>query len=182
MKNTVILILAFLFLLSGPQAVRAGGDAAEEEKQIVIALTTDDFELTATDVSHLAVGEAETIHTEGGKTIDLLRTADGIEVYIDGELLDSGLESLGEDGGHEVIHSRIEIRCDDDSDECEHWAWHSGEDLDLQGLHGEEHGMITIHQGHAPGEHEITITEDVEVHEGDHGSRIIVIKKTGEEI
>jgi hypothetical protein len=41
---------------------------------MVIALQTDDFELAETDISDLEIGDAETIYTESGKTIDLLRT------------------------------------------------------------------------------------------------------------
>jgi hypothetical protein len=182
MNRTLILTLAFTFLLSGAQAVCAGGDEADGQKQIVIALTTDEFELTETDISHLAVGEAETIRTGSGKTIDLLRTVDGVEIYVDGELLDMGLQGLGESVDPDVIHKHIEIQCDDDSDECETWAWHSDGDIDLEALHGEEHGVITIHRGHADGEHEISITEDVDVHAGGHGRKIIVVRKAGEEI
>ena len=51
-----------------------------------------------TDISHLGVGDAETIYTESGKTIDLLRTEDGVEVYVDGELLGEPLHLAINDG------------------------------------------------------------------------------------
>ena len=46
------------------------------------------MQLHETDLSHLEPGDGETIMTDSGKRIDLLRTLDGVEIYIDGELLD----------------------------------------------------------------------------------------------
>ena len=68
---------------------------AETEEKMIIALKTHEFELTETDISTLAIGEAQTIETESGKVIDILRTADGAEIYIDGELLDMDLHGEG---------------------------------------------------------------------------------------
>ena len=67
-----------------------------------IALSTDVFELDEIDISHLAVGDAETIVTASGKTVDLLRTEHGVEIYVDGELMD--LPHMGAHGGHEGHH------------------------------------------------------------------------------
>ena len=44
------------------------------------------------------LGESQTIETNNGKVIDLLRTADGVEIYVDGE---------GE--GHKVIMIRKHV-------------------------------------------------------------------------
>ena len=68
-------VLAFL--------ATASAQAGSAEK-MVIALKTDDFELAKTDVSDLAIGESQTIETGSGTVIDILRTADGVELYIDG--------------------------------------------------------------------------------------------------
>ena len=159
MKNQlIVLILAAVFLL-GLSPTRAAEDAsATGEKKIVIALKADDFEVHETDISHLAVGEAETIVTDSGKTVDLLRTEEGVEVYVDGELMGSDLDGLGaHHGGHKVIHKHVEIICDDDED-CDGLV-HLEEDIDF----------------------------DAEVHDHDlehdeaHGAKVIVIKrKAGE--
>ena len=63
------------------------GDSGEK---MTISITTDSFELTETDGGSLAVGEAKTIQTESGHVVDILRTPEGAEVYIDGELVDIG--------------------------------------------------------------------------------------------
>ena len=98
MKKTFYILLGGIFIIASFSAI-AGDDAdVVVEEKIVIALSTDDFELEETDLSHLAVGDAETIVTECGTTIDLLRTEAGIEVYVDGVLLDVG-------GAHEDPHS-----------------------------------------------------------------------------
>ncbi|GMR14910.1 MAG: hypothetical protein BMS9Abin30_0523 [Gammaproteobacteria bacterium] len=71
---------------------------ADTEEKMIIALKTDDFELAQTDVSALAVGEAQTIETDSGKVIDILRTTDGVEIYVDGALLEM---SFANEGLHE---------------------------------------------------------------------------------
>ena len=126
MIDKLILLLAVAVFTLGTASLSAGED------KMVIALTTDDFELAETDVSDLEIGDSETIYTESGKTIDLLRTADGIEIYVDGELLELGLD--GEEGiheGHHVVHQHVEVDCDTEED-CDM-------DIELGSLHGEGH-------------------------------------------
>jgi len=126
MINKLILLLAIAVFTLGAASLSAGED------KMVIALTTDDFELAETDVSNLEIGDSETIYTQSGKTIDLLRTADGIEIYVDGELLELGLN--GEEGiheGHHIVHQYVEVDCDTEED-CDM-------DLELGSLHGEGH-------------------------------------------
>ena len=55
---------------------------------MVIALKTDPFELAKTDISTLLVGESQSIKAGSGKIIDVPRTADGIEIYSDGDYTD----------------------------------------------------------------------------------------------
>ena len=50
---------------------------AETQEKMVIALKTNDFELTETDISALAIGQSQTIETDSGQVIDILRTTDG---------------------------------------------------------------------------------------------------------
>lgn len=125
----VLAIVAFTFCAA---AVSAGEHVqSTRENKIVIALKTDDFELVETDLSDLAVGDAETIYTDSGQTVDLLRTEDGVEVYIDGELVDM------EEGAHQrhhVMHREIEIECESE-DECEDMDF----DIEVDSDHGEMH-------------------------------------------
>jgi len=126
MINKLILLLAIAVFTLGAASLSAGED------KMVIALTTDDFELAETDVSNLEIGDSETIYTQSGKTIDLLRIADGIEIYVDGELLELGLD--GKEGiheGHHIVHQYVEVDCDTEED-CDM-------DLELGSLHGEGH-------------------------------------------
>jgi len=126
MIHKLILLLAVAVFTLGAASLSAGED------KMVIALTTNDFELAETDVSNLEIGDSETIYTQSGKTIDLLRTADGIEIYVDGELLELGLD--GEEGIHEehhIVHQYVEVDCDTEED-CDM-------DLELGSLHGEGH-------------------------------------------
>ena len=96
-------------------ALAPGLAMANSIEKRVIAIKTNDFELSETDVSDLAVGEAETIVTEDGKTVDILRTAEGLEIYVDGELLDM---SFGESHGTHRMHKRKVITCDGAEGDC----------------------------------------------------------------
>lgn len=133
--------------LLAPHAALAGdADAAHVEKH-VIALKTDEFELHETDVSHLGVGDAETIVTDDGRTIDILRTGQGVEVYVDGELVAPALHEDSERAGdHEVVHKRVEVVCGD-AGECEKSVWVSDEEIDLEALPEDgHHRVIVIHE------------------------------------
>jgi len=126
-----------LFILATVNAGAGEPDGAPEDPEWVVALSTEDFEIAETDVSHLAIGDAETIHTESGKTIDLLRTEGGLEIYVNGELLDLGLE--GAHGGYQVVHTHVDIDCESDLD-CEETIWMSDDDeYDLESLHSDGH-------------------------------------------
>lgn len=136
----VYALLLFAFLSSASAL-------AENREKMVIALEGDDFELAETDISSLAIGEAQTIETESGKIIDILRTGDGAEIYIDGELLEM---NFNEEGLHEehMLKKHVEIVCDD-GQECEKNIVIIGhdddEDMDIESLH-EEHGSGEGHK------------------------------------
>ena len=106
---------------------------------MVIALKTDHFELAEIDVSDLLVGESQTIETDSGKIVDVLRTADGIELYIDGELLDIDFAGEGLHENH-MMANHLEVICEDDED-C---------DRDFEALH-------EIHEN--AGGHKIVVIE-----------------------
>ena len=139
----VLTLATFAFLA-------ASSVQASSEEKMVIALKTDDFELTETDISALAIGEGQTIETESGKVIDILRTADGVEIYVDGEMLEMDFDH---DGLHEehMVRKHAEVICDSDEG-CDEMIWISAdEDIDLEELH--------------------------KMHEGEEGHKFIVIKK-----
>jgi hypothetical protein len=170
MRNFITLIAIGLFLLAA-NPVKAGDEPESTvDRKIVIALTTDDFELGETDISHLAVGDAETIVTDSGKTIDLLRTEDGVEIYVDGELLDLDDEALHEE--KHVVKKRVEVICDDE-DDCENMVWITDDaDLDLDMLHEDgEHGVIMIHEG----------GHDLDIHTDEEHEKVIIIKNRADD-
>jgi hypothetical protein len=123
------------------------------EEKMVIALKTHDFEVAETDISSLAIGEAKTIETESGKVIDILRTADGAEIYVDGELLEMNFDGDGlhEEGLHKehVIKKHVEVICESD-EECDKNVFViSADDIDLEEFHemhedGQGHKVIMI--------------------------------------
>lgn len=176
MKQTMLLLIAFLFMASTSLAVAGGEMETIVEEKIVVALSTDDFEIEETDLSHLAVGDAETIVTESGKTIDLLRTEDGIEIYVDGEPIEVG-------GWHDEKHivHKIKIVCDEDEEDCDDLAAMATiEDIDIDTLHDNGHKFIFI------GDEEGDLDVDVEMLEDGahqvHGAVHIVKKFDGEDL
>ena len=195
MNKTIPFLAAGLFLVGAGSAVAGEEPEIVKEEKIVIALETDDFTIEETDLSHLAVGDAETIYTESGKTVDLLRTEDGIEIYVDGELLDT--PDMHEE--RHLVHE-IKIICDDGEEDCAEdvtWISESG-DVDLEALHDGDHEVIIMHGDDVDydvevledGAHEVHGTvhivkefEDVDVdelHEA-HDREVIIIKKKVEE-
>ncbi len=136
-----------IFALAALALLMTGTVQADSEEKMIIALKTDDFEMTETDISSLVVGESQTIETDSGQVIDLLRTADGVEIYVDGELLEMDFDSEGlhKDGSHgdHMIMKHVEIICDDD-EECDQNVFvFTGDDTDMAG-EGEGHKVIMI--------------------------------------
>ena len=168
---------------------------AETREKMVIALQTDDFELAETDISTLAIGEAKTIETDSGKVIDILRTNDGAEIYVDGELLEM---NFNDDNLHEehMMEKHVEIVCHDeeeceenifvisgDGDEESKWVTAEGEHVSIHRemevtCSDDEEGSRCNHQM-------ILISDDEDIdleglheeHEGGEGHKIIMIKK-----
>ncbi|MEE4294556.1 MAG: hypothetical protein V2I79_11390 [Xanthomonadales bacterium] len=195
MNKTTVFVAACFLILGASSAVAGEEPEIVKEEKIVIALETDEFSIAETDLSHLEVGDAETILTESGKTVDLLRTENGIEIYVDGELLD--MPGMHEE--HHVVHE-IKIICDDGEEDCAEdmtWITESG-DVDFEALHDGEHKVIIMHGddvdydvevlGDGPHEahgtvHIVREFEDVDVddlHEA-HNREVIIIKKKVED-
>jgi len=133
-----------VFVLATFAFLAASSAHADTEEKMVIALKTDDFELTETDISALAIGEGQTIETESGKVIDILRTADGAEVYVDGELLEMNFDHEGLHEEH-MVRKHVEIICDEDEDCDKNIVILSG-DEELHEMHqgGQGHKVIVI--------------------------------------
>ena len=145
-----IIALAVIAILTTTSA------QAQTEEKMVVAIKTDHFELAKTDISELAVGEAKTIETENGKVIDILRTADGAEVYIDGELLEMDFDDEGPHKEH-MIRKHVEIICANDEDCDKHVVIHSDDDSDITEWITEDGDNVIIHK-----EIELTCTDDEE--------------------
>ena len=162
-----------LLLTTAAHAVAGQAREVVADEELVVALKTEHFEIPETDISHLAVGEAERIVTEYGRTVDLVRTEDGVEVYLDGQLLDIPM-----DGGERVIREEIEILCDtpEDCEEVRRMA--EDGDVDLEALEaGDAHRVVRIRK-----ETEVVggnADIDMEVDEADGGDveRVIIIRK-----
>lgn len=160
---------------------------AETGEKMVVALATDDFELAETDISTLAVGEAQTIETESGKIIDILRTADGAEIYIDGELLEV---NLGDDVRHEDkrVNKQVEITCDDEGECHEKVTLLSGDENESLHRLAQDGENIVIHKEirmmcNDEEDGGSCIDEDIDIEtfhdelENGDGHKLIVIKK-----
>lgn len=135
------LMSALLFFLGAGVCNADPGEEAPElrESKMVIALQSDDVELQELDISHLQPGDVETIVTDSGKRIDILRTESDAEIYIDGQLL--GLDDLHKNapGARQLhmVHENVEIICDSDTD-CDHAAWVGSDEVapeDAEALH-----------------------------------------------
>lgn len=118
---------------------------AETDEKVVIALKTDEFTLAETDVSHLAVGESKTIETDSGNIIDILRTTDGVELYVDGELLEMDFDEEGIHAEH-VIKKHVEIICEDDQDCDKNVFVINGDDSDLNSWISDDGQHILLHE------------------------------------
>jgi hypothetical protein len=180
-KNKVLLVPFLLgFTAYGLPALAGEGHPAQVVEKYLIALKTDDFELAETDVSHLAVGESETVVTEDGRTIDILRTGDGLELYVDGVLQEMNLrESMH--GEHPGMHREIEIICPDE-DDCEPLVRISEEESVAHTNGGEKHVItreirVECPDDNACSEETLWISEDGEsIHLDDADGEVRVIR------
>ena len=154
MKPCLKLFLALLAAIAFASSPAQAGD----EQKMVIELETDSFKLDATDVSSLAVGESKTIETESGQVIDILRTLDEYEIYIDGELIDFGLPHDPE-GQLRVIRKHMKVVCDEeDENECgKHLVIHTSGDEELTTWISTEDDDVFVHK-----DIEITCSDDSE--------------------
>ncbi len=170
LKRSLSLIPALLAACCAIPALASESSDEAPAVHSVIALKTDDFELVETDISDLAIGESETIVTDNGKTIDLLRTEDGVEVYVDGELLEMSFDSgSAVHAEHEGLHKTIEITCTTE-DDCDERVWISDSaevsaepGADVQQRHIIRHEItVECDDEEECAEHNVWISEDDE--------------------
>lgn len=139
-----------VFTLAALALLATGNVQAASEEKMIIALKTDTFEMTETDISSLAVGESQTIETDSGQVIDLLRTADGVEIYVDGELLEMSFKSEGlhEEGSHHLhtITKHVEFICDSDAECDENVIVFTGDDTGIASFVTDDGQNIIIHK------------------------------------
>jgi hypothetical protein len=168
----------------------AGSALANEEKSVVMKIKSDVTGVISADLSDLEVGDAKTIVTDDGKTVDLLRTKDGFEVYIDGELIEMPHMTVDHSDG---LHKRtIRVECTDDTECEEHHNLMFISESELSDVEsvGEIHKIVEIHGGDLESIdieqlHEIEedgeliwISEDEDVTiDGDVETKVIVLKR-----
>ena len=187
----VFTLVMITFLAS--TSVQAGS-----EEKMIIALKTDNDALVETDISELAIGEAKTIETSSGKVIDILRTAEGAELYVDGELLEMDFDDEASQFEHKIKHKikrHVEIVCDE-HEECEETEivvsdedvlldWVSEDDVNIVinediefSCKDDEDGtscsdkVVWVSEGD-----DIDLEEIHEIHQGDDDHKVMVIRK-----
>ena len=145
MKNAQFLgalsLLAFV-CLTGPASARDG-----QAPEVLLSVAANDIEITDLDVTHLEIGDAETVRSDDGKTIDVLRNANGYEIYIDGELLadtaalagDTG--STAETGREKQIE--VQVVCAKSATDCGEQL-HAGEYGNETGLESGYRKLVVI--------------------------------------
>lgn len=168
------LLITPLVLLAGLSAAVAGGDT---ETRRMIAVHTDELGLVELDLSDLQLGESRTVTTENGHVVDALVTAEGVELYVDGELLEMPLPpappaapaapgySWHTNSDHEVF---IECQGEDEAACKENHVFVFSGDPDELHISGD-------------GEHELHFSDAVTVEriveENEDGQKIIIIRE-----
>jgi hypothetical protein len=104
----------------------------------IVKFLAGDATVIEADVTDLLVGESQTFVTENGDSLDVLRTHEGLELYLNGELLDPGLggpghhgQSAGSDKAGTWSGKRVEKICQSDAATgdltCDEEVWISGD-------------------------------------------------------
>ncbi len=107
--SVLLLVTGFLF---------GGTSFAGDHLEMIIDVETAEFHIDKLDISDLETGDVETIYTEDGKTIDVMKTATGVDIFIDGEKLDlpgTGIHAMHADG-EGVRHIIVHIECEGEAD------------------------------------------------------------------
>jgi hypothetical protein len=121
-----ILSSSFFLMMSG--FLFGGAAFAGDQKEMIIDLETEDFHIEQLNISDFETGDTETIYTDGGKTIDVVKTDAGADIFIDGEKLDlpdldiHSLHADSEEARYIIVDIECEAEADEDCTAGEHWA------------------------------------------------------------
>lgn len=112
------LLSALTLALAG--STLAWADTAELHTEKVIAIDSGNGSLIELDVSDLQDGEAMEAIGEDGTRVDVIKSADGLELYVDGQLLDEFGRAM-ELASDKDLHM-IRTACDDEgeTEQCAH--------------------------------------------------------------
>jgi hypothetical protein len=188
-------LLKLNFALALCALLATGAAVAESEEKMVIAIKTDHSELAQTDISELAVGEAKTIQTDSGKVIDIIRTVDGAEIYLDGELVEMDLDHEGLHEEH-MVRKHVKVICEEGEDCDQHIMMHAEDDIDMAEWMAKDGDHVIIHKeielscsDDEPGSNcsdravlisdtvDMDIEELHELHKDGEAYKVIVVKK-----
>jgi hypothetical protein len=155
-------------MLTAPLLASSAAAEQEVHRKHVIKVMTDGAEVIEADVSHLQPGESEVFVTESGSTVDLLRTADGMEIYIDGELVDAAPD--------EAVLARLHLAEEHVAGEHgEEFTWTEDIDIDCQAEDEETCAELIFLAREGD-------LEDIHSLAGDHEVRVIRIEKHEEHV
>ena len=154
------------------------GETRHEKK--VFMLKAGDGEVVEADVSDLGLGESRSFVTESGRMVDLLQTPEGLEVYLDGELIDL---SGSDEALHEhLMHARAlaEERCDGDCEDGFAYAF-TTEDGEEANVHVIRKHVEVICSDEEQCDDNVWISADGDVDldlvHGDGDHQVIVVRK-----
>lgn len=86
--NPAILAVVVVFLgVSGTAFAKSDNMAPFELERMVVTPANGGTVVTPLDSNDLRIGESQTVLTQGGAVVDLLRTESGVEIYVNGDLL-----------------------------------------------------------------------------------------------
>ena len=83
--------------------------AGDVHRTHLVKVATGDSDIIEADISELELGESQSFVTDSGRTVDILRVPEGIELYLDGELIETGDMSADLDD-RLALHERNRFR------------------------------------------------------------------------
>lgn len=146
-------------------------EQTKAERMVIVNTGDDSRHIETIDASELELGDAKTVFTEDGKTIDVLRTVDGLEIYINGkevEIPDIPLDFAHMKHGMDIDFEH-DIECiSDDEEEC-----------DIHGLMVMTDDVIVNSDSMEDGKHIIRIHKELEGAAEGHSEQheVIMIKR-----
>ena len=81
----------------------------------LVRVATGASDIIEADVSALELGESQSFVTDSGRTVDILRVPEGIELYLDGELIETGELSATLEDRLALHEELVTIDCDEET-------------------------------------------------------------------